>query len=64
MTQTIEASAIKLGDGMRYDFNEPFSTVIERESFRRGTRIWVRLENGTEQILSAATSLVVNRAAL
>jgi hypothetical protein len=61
MTRTVEAGAIQLGDQMRSDFNGPFSTVIEREAFRRGTRIWVRLENGTEQILSAATNTVINR---
>lgn len=61
-TQTIEASAIKVGDQIRDDFNKPFVTVMERESFRRGARIWLRLENGNERTFCAATSLVVNRA--
>lgn len=61
MTQTIEATAIKIGDEIRDDFSRPFIAVIEREPFRRGTRIWLRLADGTERTFCAATSLVINR---
>lgn len=62
MTHTTEASAIKVGDQIRDGIGEPFVTVIERESFRRGLRIWVRLENGVERTFAAATTLVINKA--
>lgn len=61
-TQTTEASAIKVGDQVRDDFNKPFITVIERESFKRGTRIWLRLADGNERTFCAATTLTINRA--
>ena len=67
MTHTAFASSIKVGDQIRDEnqppFPGPFSTVIERESFKRGTRVWVRLDNGSERTFCAATSLVINEVA-
>jgi hypothetical protein len=61
MTQTVEASFIRVGDELRNDFQGEFSQVIERVSFRRGARIFVRLANGAEIVFSACTSVIVNR---
>ena len=62
MTQTFEAYQIRLGDEIRESFPlGEFSQVIERESFNRGTRIWVRLANGLEHTFVACTSLIINR---
>ena len=64
MTQTVDAIAINVGDEMRGDtlqFGE-WSQVIERKSFRHGTRVWFRLANGLERTLCAATTIVINRA--
>lgn len=61
MTYTTQASSLKIGDQIREDIGKPFVTVIEREVFKRGTRIWVRLENGIERTFCSATSIVINR---
>ena len=61
MTQTTEAIMLTVGDQIREGFAGPFVTIIERESFSRGCRIWIRLENGNEHTLTAATTLVINR---
>ena len=63
MTRTVEASQIHVGDQIRDDPDKPFVTVIEGEAFKRGTRIWVRLENGIERTYCAASSLVINEQA-
>lgn len=78
MTRTVMAGYVKVGDQIR-DENQPpfpgrtarqqrlsggaFSTVIERKSFRNGTRVWFRLENGSERTFCASTDLVINEMA-
>ena len=62
MTQTAEAYTIKVGDELRDEFPiGDWVQVIEREAFKRGTRIWVCLANGQERTFVASTTLVINR---
>jgi len=64
MTHTTEAYAIRVGDELRGEFprESEWVQVIERTSFLRGTRVWVRLANGLEKTFCAATTIVINRA--
>lgn len=65
MTQTLEAIQVRVGDQVRANetlfLNDEWVTVIERNAFRRGTRIHLRLADGSERTMVSCTNLVVNR---
>jgi hypothetical protein len=59
MTQTTEVGFVRVGDEIRHGepYPGPFVTVIERESFKHGTRIWLRLSDGSEHTFCAGNLL-------
>lgn len=61
MTSTHSASMIQVGNEIQNTETFKLVQVIERKAFRNGTRIWVRLADGTEHTYCSATNVVINR---